>query len=54
VNKFEINAQALYLVTWPEGKEHKNDLTEFAFSTAHNNPGKFKSGLKQELLNALK
>lgn len=54
VNRFEINAQALYLVTFPSGRELKNDLTEFAFSNAKNNPAKFKSGLKEELTKALK
>lgn len=54
VARFEINAQALYLVTRKEGKEIKNDLTEFAFSTAQNNPGKFKTSLKQDILTALK
>jgi hypothetical protein len=54
VSRFDINAQALYLVTFPSGKEHKNDLTEFAFSNAQSNPGKFRSQLKQEILNALK
>jgi hypothetical protein len=52
--KFEINSQALYLVTFVKGKEIKNDLTEFAFSNCLNNPAKFKSGLKQEILQALK
>ena len=54
VSRFEINAQALYLVTHKDGKEIKNDLTEFAFSTAQNNPGKFKTSLKQDILTALK
>ena len=53
VGKFEINAQALYLVTYVNGKEIKNDLTEFAFSNAQNNPGKFKAGLKQEIFKAI-
>ena len=48
-SKFEINAQALYLVTFVNGKEVKNDLTEFAFSCAQNNPGKFVSRLKAEI-----
>jgi hypothetical protein len=51
---FEINSQALYLVTTVNGKERKNDLTEFAFSNCLSNPAKFKSGLKQEILQALK
>lgn len=54
VEKFEMNAQALYLVSYVNGKETKTDLTEFAFSTCQSNPGKFKAGLKQEIMQALK
>jgi len=54
VGRFEMNAQALYLVTSIKGKEVKTDLTEFAFSNCQHNPGKFKAGLKQEILQALK
>jgi hypothetical protein len=54
VDRFEMNAQALYLVTFVKGKEVKKDLTEFAFSTCQSNPVKFKAGLKQEILTALK
>jgi hypothetical protein len=52
--KFEINVQALYLVTFVNGKEMKNDLTEFAFSCAQNNPGKFISRMKAEINSAIK
>lgn len=52
--KFEMNTQALYLVSKVNGKEVRNDLTEFAFSNSLSNPGKFKAGLKQEILQALK
>jgi hypothetical protein len=51
---FDINSQALYLVTKAGGKEVKKDLTEFAFSTCQSNPAKFKTMLKQEILDALK
>jgi hypothetical protein len=54
VEKFEMNAQALYLVTFVKDREVKNDLTEFAFSNCQSNPGKFKSGLKEEILQSLK
>ncbi len=53
-DKFEINAQALYLVTFPNGKQVKNDLTEFAFSCAQNNPGKFISRMKAEINSSIK
>ena len=52
--KFNINAQALYVVKLEKGKEIKNDLTDFAFSTSQNNPSKFKARLKDEIENALK
>ena len=54
VSTFEMNAQALYLVTLVNGKEIKNNLTEFAFSCSQNNPVKFKSRLKDEIFTALK
>ncbi len=54
VNRFEINAQALYVVYSEKGKEVKKDLTEFAFSTAQSKPERFKTSLKEEILEALK
>jgi len=54
VAKFEMNAQALYLVTYDKGKMVQKDLTEFAFSNCQSNPGKFKAGFREEILKALK
>ena len=54
VAKFNINAQALYIVKYDKGKEIKNDLTDFAFSTSQNNPAKFKARIKDEIEIALK
>ena len=51
--RFEINAQALYVVTQTNGMEYKNDLTHFAFSNGLSNPSRFKSGLKDEIEKAL-
>ena len=53
VARFDINAQALYIVTLSNGKENKNDLTHFAFSNGLSNPARFKSGLKDEIEKAL-
>jgi hypothetical protein len=53
VARFEINAQALYIVKHNKGKEIKTDLTEFAFSCSQNNPSKFKTRLKEEIEKAL-
>jgi hypothetical protein len=54
VSKFDINAQALYIVKLDKGKEIQNDLTRFAFDYSKSNPGKFKAGLKAEIEKALK
>ncbi len=54
VAKFDINAQALYIVKLEKGKEVQKDLTRFAFDFGQSNPGKFKSGLKDEIEKALK
>ena len=52
--KFDINAQALYIVKLEKGKEIQKDLTRFAFDYGQSNPGKFKAGLKAEIEKALK
>jgi hypothetical protein len=52
--KFDINAQALYIVKLDKGKEIQNDLTRFAFDYGQSNPGKFKAGLKTAIEKALK
>ena len=54
VSKFEMNAQALYLVWTENGKEKRKDLTEFAFSTSLANPTKFKAGFHDEVVAILK
>ena len=54
VAKFNINAQALYIVKMEKGKESQKDLTRFAFDYGQSNPGKFKAGLKAEIEKSLK
>jgi hypothetical protein len=54
VSKFEINAQALFVVKDINGKEIHNDLTEFAFSTSLSEPVKFREELHSEVSEALK
>jgi len=51
--RFDINAQALYIVKHDKDKEIKTDLTDFAFSCSQNNPSKFKARLKEEIEKAL-
>jgi hypothetical protein len=54
VRRFDINAQALYLVNTVNGKEIKTDLTAFAFDYGKTDPQKFKMRLKDEIEGALK
>lgn len=53
-NGFEINAQALYIITQDHGKEVRTDLTEFAFANGQSNVEKFKVGIRDEIDKALK
>jgi hypothetical protein len=53
-SKFDINAQALYIVKIEKGKEIQKDLTRFAFDYGQSNPGKFKAGLIDEIKKELK
>jgi len=54
ITKFDINAQALYIVKLDKGKDIQKDITRFAFDYGKSNPGKFKAGLKDEIEQALK
>ena len=47
--KYEATGSALFLAKTTGGKESRNDLTEFAFANARNNPDKFISGLKDKI-----
>lgn len=53
VARFDINAQGLFVVKLLNGKEIKNDLTQFAFNFGQSNPQRFKDGLKEEIEKAL-
>ena len=53
-NGFEINAQALYIISQDHGKEVRTDLTEFAFANGQSNVEKFKVGIRDEIDKALK
>lgn len=54
VSRFDINAQALYVIRLDEGKEVRKDLTEFAFSNCQSHPARFRSALTEEIRTALK
>jgi len=52
--KYEATGSALFLTRNNNGKENKNDLTDFACSYARNNPDKFMADLKDKINELLK
>lgn len=52
--KYEATGSALFITVTKMDKEQRNDMTEFAFSYARNNPSKFTSGLKSKINDLLK
>jgi hypothetical protein len=52
--KYEASGSSLFLTTTLNGKESRNDMTDFAFSYARNNPDKFMAGLKDKINELLK
>jgi len=52
--KYEVTFSSLFLNTWKEGKESRNDLTKFGFGYAKNSPDLFKAGIKKQLEDLLK
>ncbi|MDP4280617.1 MAG: nitrophenyl compound nitroreductase subunit ArsF family protein [Bacteroidota bacterium] len=52
--RYEATGSALILARFTNGKESKNDLTDFAFSYARNNPEKFIKELKDKINKLLK
>ena len=46
--KYEVTWSSLYINQWKEGKETKNNMTDFGFSHAKGSPNKFKSGIKKK------
>lgn len=53
-DKYEVTWSSLFVNTWKEGKETRNNMTEFAFGNARKNPDAFKKGLSTQIRQALK
>lgn len=49
IEKFDVEAPALYLTKIKKGKESTKDLTDFAFDNSLHNADKFKSGLRDKI-----
>lgn len=48
-DRYEVTWSSLLVTKWQDDKETVNNLTEFAFANARNNPESFEAGLKTEI-----
>lgn len=53
-DRYEVAWSSLYINKWKEGKEAKNNMTEFGFSNAKGAPEVFKEGVKKKIDELLK
>ena len=52
-DKYEVTWSSLFVNKWKDGKESRNNLTEFGFGNARKNPDGFKKGLADEIRQSL-
>lgn len=48
-DKYEVTWSSLFINKWKDGKEVRNNMTDFGFSTAKNTPDEFKAGVKSKM-----
>lgn len=53
-DKYEVTWSSLFVNKWKDGKETRNNMTEFGFANARNNPEAFKAGLTEKIREFLK
>lgn len=53
-NKYEVSWSSLYITSYKNGKETRQNLTEFGFGNARSKPELFKKGLAEKIKAALK
>lgn len=53
-DKYEVTWSSLFVNKWKGGKETRNNMTEFGFGNARNNPNGFKKGLAEKIRQSLK
>lgn len=53
-DKYEVTWSSLFVNKWKDGKETKNNMTDFGFSHAKNSPDVFKAGVKKKIDELLK
>jgi hypothetical protein len=53
-DKYQVTWSSLFVNQWKNGKEKRNDLTEFGFGNARNDTPAFRKGLKDKISQLLK
>ncbi|MEG1909365.1 MAG: nitrophenyl compound nitroreductase subunit ArsF family protein [Bacteroidales bacterium] len=53
-DKYEVTWSSLFINKWQDGKESKNNMTDFGFSYAKSSPEVFKVGMKKKIESLLK
>ena len=53
-NTYEVTWSSLYINKWQNGKESRNNMTDFGFSHAKGSPDVFKAGVKKKIEELLK
>ncbi len=53
-DNYEVTWSSIYINKWENGKESRNNMTEFGFSNAKGSPDVFKAGIKKKIDELLK
>ena len=53
-DKYEVTWSSLFLNKWKDGRESRNNMTDFGFSYAKNSAEVFKAGVKKKIEELLK
>lgn len=53
-DKYEVTWSSLFVNKWKDGKETRNNMTDFGFGNARKNPDRFKQGLAEKIRQSLK
>ena len=53
-DKYEVTWSSLFVNKWKDGKESRNNLTEFGFGNTRKNPDGFKKSLADKIRQSLK
>ena len=51
---YRVTWSSLYVNSWKDGKEKRNDMTQFAFKNARNNSDEFKKGVSVKIKEMVK